>query len=774
MGPPIVQVALAYGAGLWVGLVFLVPDAMLWCGIPAGLILAARGGWRGALCAAMVVGLATGSWVVAREASSCRSLWLRGRQAVLLRLQDAPGSRPTAVATVLHASEGCGGDLRLRLDGADLRGGIRMVAVGTYRGAGVLRVTHVRELAGSRSWRFAVREAVAARVRSLYGRRAGLVEAIVLGRKDGIEPQLRTSFAAAGLAHLLAISGLHVGVLAGWILLAARLLGARRRAWLGASVVVWCYVALLGFPAPATRAAAFISIIGLSKVRQRHPPPNAVLAVALLLVLAVDPAAATSVGAWLSAAAVWGTRAGSELLPRFRLLGASLGATVATAPITAWVFGAVAPIGVIANLAAVPLAGVVVPGLFLSLFLGDTLAGGTGLILAGIEVVASTCAGIPGGHLAGPPGPTFAVPWILVLGIAVWVRSRRPSVRMVLRRLLVGAALLSWGLLAAAAFATRERSHDLVLHFLAVGQGDAVAVRTPRGAWVLVDGGPGLPGSDAGRRLVVPFLRRQGVTELDAVLVTHGDADHLGGIPAVISALTPRLVLDPGQPLGTGLYLEYLETVDAVGSEWRPARSGDEFAVDSITFEVIHPTSRWLERQPIPNENSLVVRITYGCFTALLTGDIGLPAESVLVDRVGEADLLKVGHHGSAGSSGAAWLDAVRPRAAVVSVGRNSYGHPAEVVLQRLRSRGTELFRTDSGGTVTVRTDGDYFHLSQGGSLTITEALRCLIQPLLRSSDSSWTRSGCTRTRVVTLPSCSMTSHWRPRSSRGTYAAPAW
>ncbi|UCG87410.1 MAG: DNA internalization-related competence protein ComEC/Rec2, partial [Gemmatimonadota bacterium] len=687
MGPPIVHVALAYGAGLWVGLVFLVPEAFFWLVIPVGLILAVRGGWRGALCAAAILGTATGEWVVAHEGSTCRSIWQRGRQVALLRLQDAPGSRPTAVATVQHASQGCGGELRLRLDGADLHGGVRIVAVGTYRGAGVFRVMHLRELVGGRSWRYALRDAVAARVRSLYGSRAGLVEAVILGRKDGIEPQLRASFAAAGLAHLLAISGLHVGVLGGWILLTARLLGARRHAWLFGCVVVWCYVALLGFPAPATRAAAFISIMGLSRVRQRHPPPNAVLAVALLVVLAVDPAAATSVGAWLSAAAVWGTRTGSDLLPRFRLLGASIGATIATAPITAWVFGAVAPIGVIANLAAVPLASMVVPGLFASLFLGDTLAAGTGLMLAGLEGVANICAGIPGGHLVGPTGPGFAAPWVLVLAVVVWVRSRRPSLRTILWRLLVGAALGSWGLLAVAAFTARESSHGLALHFIAVGQGDAIAVRTPRGAWVLVDGGPRVSGGDAGRRLVVPFLRRQGVTELNAVLVSHGDADHLGGMPSVIRTLTPKLVLDPGQPLGTGLYLEYLETIDAVGSEWRPARSGDEFSLDSVRFEVIHPTNRWLERQLIPNENSLVVRITHGCFTALLAGDIGLPAESALVEQVGEADLLKVGHHGSAGSTGAAWLDAVQPRAAVVSVGPNRYGHPAESVMERLRSR---------------------------------------------------------------------------------------
>lgn len=765
---------MAYGAGLWVGLVFLVPSATFWLLVPVSVILVIRGGWRGALVAAAVLGSVTGQAVSLDHSRACSSVWARAQYAAILSLHDAPGSRPTATASILYARDQCGGTLKLRFGEQELPGGARLVVVGTHRGGGVFRVNHVRVLSGGRSWRFALRDVVSQRVRALYGGRAGLVEAVVLGRRDDIDRALRTSFAAAGLAHLLAISGLHVGVLAGWMLMLARLLVGSRGAWIWSTVAVWCYVGMLGFPPPATRAAAFISILGLSRVRQRHPPPNAVLAVALLLVLAVDPAAATSVGTWLSAAAVWGTRVGSDLVPRFRLLGASLGATIATAPITAWAFGSVAPIGILANLAAVPLAGIAVPGLFLSLLLGGVMAGGTGLVLAMIEAVASVCSAIPGGHLMGLPGPTFAAPWLVVVGGVVWLRTRRISPGIFLRRILWGAAVTSWGLFATTAFSGREKSGDLSLHFLSVGQGDAIAVHTPQGAWLLVDGGPMFAGMDAGTRIVVPFFRRLGVTELSGVVVSHGDADHLGGIPAVIRALTPRLVMDPGQPLGTGLYLDYLEAVDGTGAAWKPARAGDAFSLDSVTFEVMHPSSRWLESQLLPNENSIVLRIAYGCFTALLTGDIGFPAESVLVGEVGEVDLLKVGHHGSAGSTGDAWLDAVQPRAAVISVGRNTYGHPAPAVLERLESRNVRVFRTDIGGTVTVRTDGDYFQIVQGKPRTLGEALRCLIQPLLRSSGSSWTRKNCIRTPAVTLPSCSTISRSPQRSFPDTSGAPGW
>jgi competence protein ComEC len=754
---PIVQLAVSYGAGLVAGLVFLIPGAAFWILMPAGGAVALFRGWRSALSAAAVLGLATGSVVSSRDSRGCGQIWSRGVHTALLRTHDSGAPRGVTAATVLHSKEGCAGSLRLRLAADSVPGGSRMLATGYHRGHGVFRATHVRVLSGGRAWRFELRDAVGARIRRLYGARSPLVEAIVLGRRNGIDPKLRSTFANSGLAHLLAISGLHVGVLAGWILLLARLLFGKRSAWWWSLTAVWCYVALLGFPAPATRAAAFVSILGLSRLRQRHPPPGAVLAVALLLVLAIDPTAAKSVGAWLSAAAIWGTRAGTESLPRFRPLGASLGATLATAPITAWVFGAVAPIGVLANLLAVPLAGIAVPGLFLSLVTGGSVAAGTGVVLAAIESISRVAATVPGGHVAGAPGPAFAAPWVLILLGAMWLR-RRPSLGAVRIRVLSMAAVVSWALAVHSIGSVWERSHDLVLRFLSVGQGDAIAIRTPRGSWVLVDGGPRRSSGDAGSRIVLPFFRRHGVTGLDAVFVSHGDADHLGGVPAVIRAMAPEMVMDPGQPLGTALYLEYLEALDGVGSEWRAARAGDVVTVDSVTFEVLHPTGKWIDGQLLPNENSLVLRLDYGCFSALLTGDIGEPVEDALLREVGEADVLKVGHHGSAGGTTSEWLRAVNPKVAVISVGANSYGHPAKAVLQRLESREIRTFRTDRGGTVTIRTDGRYFETGQHeGPKRLTETLTCLIQPLLRLSDSSWSRNGCTRRPAVSLPSCSTT-----------------
>jgi competence protein ComEC len=509
-------------------------------------------------------------------------------------------------------------------------------------------------------------------------------------------------------------------------------------------------VAFLGFPAPATRAAAFISVHAIARARQRHPPGAALLALGALAVLALDHGAITAVGAWLSFAAVGGTSAALAALPPARrsgvgrLLAASVGATVATAPITALTFGAVAPIGVLANLAAVPAAGIAVPAVFASLIGGGPLAAGAGLVLAVIERIATIAASVPFGHIQGDPGPGLAAPWLGVLAVGLWWHRRRPAWRVFARRAAIVAAAGAWTAVAVARWPV-GRYDGLSIYVLNVGQGDAIALRSPRGHWMLVDAGPRTMAEDAGRRVVVPFLRRHGARALDVVVASHGDADHLGGIPATLTAVPAGMVLEPGQPLGTALYLEFLATVDRVGATWRAARAGDRIDMDSVHVEVLHPTGAWRLREVRTNENSVVLRVTYGAFDALLTGDAGWPAESVMASHVGQVEVLKVGHHGSAGSTGARWLDAVAPRVAVISVGPNGFGHPSAEVLARLAARGADVYRTDRGGTVTIRSDGRYFTVSHEQATLPLERLLCPSLDWLLSRASSSSRNACSR-----------------------------
>jgi competence protein ComEC len=246
----------------------------------------------------------------------------------------------------------------------------------------------------------------------------------------------------------------------------------------------------------------------------------------------------------------------------------------------------------------------------------------------------------------------------------------------------------------------------LTLHFLAVGQGDAAVLRTPAGRWIVIDGGPRLRGSDAGRRVVVPFLRAHGARRVALAVASHADADHLGGLPTVIGALPVDLVLEPGEPDPRPLYWTWLAALERAGPRWHRARTGERLAIDGVTIRVWHPDSAWLAKRLPANENSVVLSVEYGAFRAVFPGDAGLPVEIARAAEVGAATLLKVGHHGSRTATGTAWLAALHPRVCVVSVGTNTYGHPDGGTLGRLDAAGCAVWRTDSAGRVTVETDG--------------------------------------------------------------------
>jgi competence protein ComEC len=166
------------------------------------------------------------------------------------------------------------------------------------------------------------------------------------------------------------------------------------------------------------------------------------------------------------------------------------------------------------------------------------------------------------------------------------------------------------------------------------------------------------------------------------------------------------LVVEPAADVPDPRYTGFLDRLLAEGVPWHPARAGERFALDGVRFTVLHPTPGWADWGEDVNEDSLVLLVQYGDFQALFAGDAGFPAESAMAGRLRRVDLLKVGHHGSRGSTGDAWLNALAPAVAVISLGRNDYGHPAAATLERLRSHGVAVHRTDREGTVTVKTDG--------------------------------------------------------------------
>jgi len=718
--PPILWITVAFGLGLWAGLQEYAVRGALCAGLPVllGAVALQRRAPLGAACGVMLV--AGGLWGTAalrERGATCAGRWSReqgvgGGKATIVRMRDPVSASGGVVEGDVRGGP-CGGPLTIRWpQGYATRGGTTWVVAGRFLGdarRGVLVARRVRLLDAEPRGRGALRDRVARRSHDLFGARAPLVDALVIARRAELDAELRERYTRSGLAHLLSISGLHVGFFAAWLgaLLARLRLGARPR-FIVSTVVMLAYVWLLGFPAPATRSAAMLGLMDIAKLRQRLVAPRGLVALAALLVMVADPWAVQSIGAWLSVAAVaaviWAGRAAERSPKVVRMLAPAAAATLLTAPITAYAFGTVAPIGVLANLVAIPLAGLAVPGLMVALLLSSTLlAAGSGLCLALLDLVARGAAALPGGHFTMIAGWPAAALWLGVLAVAWWLWNTPRRRWVIAARLTLVGAILSWS----ASFAALRRLSQcrcLTVHFLDVGQGDAVALRSPAGRWILIDGGGGPrgPQGDAGRRVVVPFLRRHGAAQVAAVVATHAHADHFGGLPAVLEAFDPAFVLEPGQPVPDAGYLGFLGAVESDGAEWRPARRGDRLELDGVTVEVLSPDSAWAAGQVDINEQSVVLLVTYGTTRLLLTGDAGLPTEAHLAGRVGRVTLLKIGHHGSRSATSDRWLDELQPAEAVISVGtRNRYGHPAPEVLDRLRAHGITVLRTDQRGTIT-------------------------------------------------------------------------
>jgi len=283
----------------------------------------------------------------------------------------------------------------------------------------------------------------------------------------------------------------------------------------------------------------------------------------------------------------------------------------------------------------------------------------------------------------------------------------------------VWASLVGFGLSLASSTLRNRSDPHLAITFLAVGQGDSILVEFPRGKRMVVDGGLARKGyQDAGRSIVSPFLGRRRICTIDYMVASHGQADHYGGLSFLADEFhTGELWIGPERRCEGKGYLEFLDLCRANGIRIRRlCRGTGSFSVDGVEVDVRNPPCAGKrEGQGYSacargiNDHSLVMRLTFGSVSVLLTGDIEGQAEKDLLvspNRV-EATLLKVPHHGSPSSSGEMFLDAVAPGVAVVSAGyRNHFGFPSEGVVRRYRDRGILLYRTDLDGAIRFETDG--------------------------------------------------------------------
>jgi competence protein ComEC len=558
-------------------------------------------------------------------------------------------------------------------------------------------------------WRRALEEVFA---RRLSGSTREIVTPLVTGDRSGLGPELNAQLQAAGLTHLLALSGLHLVWMAAVARGMAALLGlgVGARAWAGAGCAL-LYVGIAG-PLPSLmRAAATETLSAAALLRGRALDPMQALALGAAGLLAIAPGWAGDLGFQLSCAATLGLiTVGGRLTswsfswPRAvawvaRAAFPTAAAQMTSLPLLLASFHCLPWTALAANLMAIPVCELLLVSAWLGAAVEWAAPGSGRWAFAACEILGGAMRVVAGWAASAPLAlaPTGSSPWLPALaGVgAVLVvlalsgpRSLRPETwkaaacRAATRHLGLFALTLAMALAISAPTLLPAPGRWWVV-VLDVGQGDAIALGFPDGWW-LVDAGPRTPRFDAGAGVVLPFLRWAAVRRLETLVLTHEHGDHVGGAPAVRRALRiDRVVVPEG-------------ATDASGAE--RVAGGDTLRSRP---EVL---VRWPPRgfrSSDKNFGSLVLEVMDGDMRACLAADVDSLVETTFAAR--PLALLKVAHHGAASSSGSRFLGRARPREAVISCGRsNPFGHPDTATVRRLQQSGARVHRTDRGGTVWI------------------------------------------------------------------------
>lgn len=572
---------------------------------------------------------------------------------------------------------------------------------------------------------------------------AGILEAMLFGEKRELSGDIKELYQAAGISHVLVISGLHISLLALAVAGILRRLGFPMPVWVILSVGVLAgYGILIGQPITAVRALLMFFVLQGARLLGRSYDLLSALAFAGLLMLLDNPDLILDGGCRLSFCAVIGVGwYVSEKNKIFRSIGekekrknrgkggkgSSAGAILEniragwylwlfTLPVMLDTFYQVSVVGILWNLVAIPLLPVIIA------------SGGLGVVLAGWNIFLGSLAGSPAygmlqlyqeiGNISeklpvgmwtpGQPSKPVIAGYYLVIFLLVLVEKQliKREKRWKIRKIFPGMELCSMLLLLllmAHPWQQREK-----ITFLDVGQGDASLLQSG-GQTLLLDGGS-TSQKNVGTYVILPYIKQQGISCLEAVVLTHTDQDHINGVTEVLEEgkkgwLTVKNLMYPYWMEGTEQGKQLKKLAEEAGASCRKIRAGDRLTIGKAEAVVLYPKEQ--EKIAEPNAGSLVLFWKWEGVRAMFTGDLPEEKERELLQNLPACEILQVGHHGSATSTCREFLEQVQPSLAVISCAmKNRYGHPSPDTVERLKKTGCEIRYTMKNGAITIRKRG--------------------------------------------------------------------
>ncbi|MCX7921922.1 MAG: DNA internalization-related competence protein ComEC/Rec2 [Clostridia bacterium] len=560
---------------------------------------------------------------------------------------------------------------------------------------------------------------------SLPMQQAGLLNGMLIGYREGLTKEVEEAFSDAGLTHLMAVSGANIAFIVFPLVFIFRKMYLKQRTANAIIIgILVLFVFVTGFSPSVLRAVIMAITVLVGQMLRRETDVITSIAFAAMLLMFYNPYSIFDIGFQLSFAATLSlimfyksikSFIDFKYIPNFiaDVMAATLAAQVGVLPITTFYFNKISLISVVSNILAVPVVQIISILGFVMAILGQinvVLSQILGYInytfLTFVLYVTKISSELPYATIKviTPSVPIIIVYYILIV-FFLWYK---PKYNVKVRHKHYAAAV---GIIMLVVIINLLLPKNLEVVFIDVGQGDSAFIRTHSGKTVLIDGGGRAVRTQSeasvGDTVVVPFLLDYGVTKLDVVIATHGHEDHAQGLEAVLKSIKVDNLVIPYSS-DTEEFKQLLNISRDRNIQVTRCETGDDIKIDGKTyFTTLFPKKS--QSDMALNERCLVLKLYYKDISILFTGDIEKGTENTLLEENADikADVLKVAHHGSASSTGEEFLKRVAPKAAVISVGKNNFGHPSPIVIDRISDSRAKIFRTDESGAVILTSDGE-------------------------------------------------------------------
>ena len=561
---------------------------------------------------------------------------------------------------------------------------------------------------------------------SLPSEQAGLLKGIVIGERGSLSEDTKNDFNISGLTHLLCVSGANIAYIAGACLVVLKILKIKPPYSNFITIIVLIIFTYITGSSPAVMRASIMGImLLLAEVFVRKSDVLTSISAASLFILIYNPFTFYDIGFQLSFAGTIGIVLFYKnlvnyfnFLPKLinEVFSVSLAAQLTVNPLIALYFNKVSLIAIVSNLLVVPITGgVTILGFIMSilgqfiLFPAQIVGGLSYFFLSFMLWVSNICANIPFATIqVVTPSIFVIILYYSILYILLkYVPEKKPPAYfykglLSLLIIIVISSLIIFSL-----------PRPLQIYFLDIGQGDSAFIKTPSGSTCLIDGGGKFPGTlsnfDPGNT-IIPFLLDNGITSIDLAILSHAHGDHIQGLIKVVEKLyVKKLIIGPQFESNSDL-TKLLELCKSKKINVIQVKKGSSIQLNEVYFDVLHPSdsNHYIENSSL-NNNSLVLKLKYKNFSILFSGDIENQAEQELLSANIDikADILKIAHHGSPGSTSDAFLKSVSPSLCIISVGKNNFGHPSKLIINRIISIGSKLYRTDQNGGINIKVYDD-------------------------------------------------------------------